>query len=122
MKYKYEYFSNKSRKGSPKEVKYYDNRYWRSRWERQKDLSKNNPNADKITKIYTKGTKKDYVFQKAYGVAPNGDYIKITPVKGSSKKSYGSSSGFLQNHCRSNGKGCSRCMWNKLHLCGNSIP
>ena len=58
---------------------------WRSRWERKRDLDRSDPNKDHITRIFTKGTPKDYIVTKVHGVSPDNLYFKAVPIKSDKK-------------------------------------
>lgn len=82
MDFKFFYFRTRERKGKPvREATRYNIGDWRSRWERKRDLEKNDPNKDTITKINTRGTDKDYIVTSVYGTSPDGLYFKGVPVK-----------------------------------------
>ena len=54
---------------------------WRSRWERKRDLDGKDPRKDHITKIFTKGTGKDYIVTRVHGVSPDNLFFKAVPMK-----------------------------------------
>jgi len=82
MKFFVTYHKDKSRKGKViRQNNMYEMGDWRSRWERKRDLERSDPNKDHITRIFTRGTPKDYIVTEVHGVSPDNLYFKAVPVK-----------------------------------------
>lgn len=111
MEFEKRYYKNSSDyKGKPCNIKSMGRMgNWRSRWERYRDINNKKRGADKITKIKTKATRKDYIVTEVYGhTADKKLKFKITPVKEAPK--YPRFQKKNKDYCKVGGKNCSSCI------------
>lgn len=85
MIFKFTYHKDKRRRSKPvRESESKRIGAWRSRWERKRDLDRRDPHKDRITRIFTRGTDKDYIVTEVHGVSPDNLYFKAVPIQAAS--------------------------------------